>query len=103
MPHILTLRMQQGQGIVPTLECTEPADASKSRCRQPYPTTSIQEVGMRMPILLGSDGRVWDGHHRFAAAEHLGIPVVPVIFEAEVAQASTRPPVSMSQREGSES
>lgn len=45
MPHILTLRMEQGQGIVPTLECTEPADASKSRCRQPYSETcSVVEV-----------------------------------------------------------
>lgn len=42
-------------------------------------TTSIQETGIREPILLGSDGRVWDGHHRIAVAHRLGIAVVPVL------------------------
>lgn len=35
------------------------------------------------PILLGSDGRVWDGHHRLAVAMKLGIKEVPVIFSGE--------------------
>lgn len=34
--------------------------------------------GIREPILLGSDGRVWDGHHRLCAANLLGFDVVPV-------------------------
>lgn len=28
------------------------------------------------PILLGSDGRVWDGHHRLCVARELGIETV---------------------------
>lgn len=40
--------------------------------------TSIQETGMREPILLGSDGRVWDGHHRICAALMLALETVPV-------------------------
>lgn len=35
------------------------------------------------PILLGSDGRVWDGHHRLAVAMRLGIEKVPVVFSGE--------------------
>lgn len=30
------------------------------------------------PILLGSDGRVWDGHHRLCIARELGIERVLV-------------------------
>lgn len=41
-------------------------------------TTSIQETGIREPIHLGSDGRVWDGHHRLAAADRLALSHVPV-------------------------
>lgn len=29
---------------------------------------SIREDGVREPVLLGDDGRVWDGHHRIIAA-----------------------------------
>jgi hypothetical protein len=29
---------------------------------------SIYVFGVRKPILLGTDGRVWDGHHRLLAA-----------------------------------
>lgn len=46
-------------------------------------TTSIQETGIRMPILIGSDGRVWDGHHRLASAHRLGFALVPVTFSGE--------------------
>lgn len=35
--------------------------------------------GIRHPVLLGDDGRVWDGHHRIAAAMRLRCPV-PVKF-----------------------
>jgi hypothetical protein len=30
------------------------------------------------PILLGDDGRIWDGHHRLLACLELGIEEVPV-------------------------
>jgi hypothetical protein len=30
------------------------------------------------PILLGNDGRVWDGHHRIVIAQALGYPFVEV-------------------------
>lgn len=33
---------------------------------------------IREPIQLGYDGRVWDGHHRLAAASALGLLAVPV-------------------------
>lgn len=39
---------------------------------------SIQLNGFYKPILLGDDGRVWDGHHRITAAYQLGIKHVPV-------------------------
>lgn len=45
--------------------------------------TSIQETGMRMPILIGSDGRVWDGHHRLAVAHKLGLSNVPIEWAGE--------------------
>lgn len=34
--------------------------------------------GIREPILLGDDGRIWDGHHRIWVAQLLGIKEVPV-------------------------
>jgi ParB-like chromosome segregation protein Spo0J len=39
---------------------------------------SIAEEGMREPVLLGSDGRVWDGHHRLCVANELGMKMIPV-------------------------
>lgn len=44
---------------------------------------SIRAEGIREPILLGNDGRVWDGHHRITAATLLGIHEVPVEFSGE--------------------
>lgn len=44
---------------------------------------SVREEGIREPILLGNDGRVWDGHHRIAVALHLGLNSVPVQFSGE--------------------
>lgn len=43
----------------------------------------IREEGIREPILLGTDGRVWDGHHRIVIAMHLGLDSVPVEFAGE--------------------
>lgn len=41
---------------------------------------SVNQYGVRNPILLGNDGRVWDGHHRLAAATNTGLVTVPVEF-----------------------
>ena len=41
---------------------------------------SIREHGIREPVLLGGDGRVWDGHHRICAARSLGLSMIPVEF-----------------------
>ena len=38
----------------------------------------IAENGITMPVLIGSDGRLWDGHHRLCVAVRLGIGYVPV-------------------------
>ncbi|MGW5711629.1 hypothetical protein [Streptomyces olivaceus] len=38
----------------------------------------IRENGITMPVLVGSDGRLWDGHHRLRIAARLGIGYVPV-------------------------
>lgn len=38
--------------------------------------------GIQNPVLLGNDGRVWDGHHRIAAAVALGLEDIPTT-EAE--------------------
>ena len=43
-------------------------------------TVSIARDGIRVPILLGNDGRVWDGHHRLVVARETGIEWVPVTF-----------------------
>lgn len=41
---------------------------------------SVLRAGIRRPILIGDDGRVWDGHHRLYAAHVLGFKQVPVQF-----------------------
>jgi hypothetical protein len=43
-------------------------------------TQSIIRGGICEPIMLGSDGRVWDGHHRLCAAQALYLEYVPVAF-----------------------
>lgn len=42
--------------------------------------TSIEQQGILEPILLGSDGLVWDGHSRLAVADELGLSYVPVRY-----------------------
>lgn len=37
----------------------------------------IERNGILEPILLGTDGRVWDGHHRLCVASALGIHMIP--------------------------
>ena len=44
---------------------------------------SVQREGIKKPILLGSDGRVWDGHHRLCAASTLGLASIPVTTTEE--------------------
>lgn len=39
---------------------------------------SIQEHGQKEPVLLGNDGRVWDGHKRLTVLHTLGIDTVLV-------------------------
>lgn len=39
---------------------------------------SVIHSGIQEPILVGDDGRVWDGHHRLAVAAALALPQVPV-------------------------
>lgn len=34
---------------------------------------SVLKDGFQEPIILGNDGRVWDGHHRLAVALALGM------------------------------
>lgn len=41
---------------------------------------SIPEDGQREPVLLGSDGRVWDGHKRLTALTDLGTGIVVVQY-----------------------
>jgi hypothetical protein len=41
---------------------------------------SIRRDGIRNPIHLGNDGRIWDGHHRIYAAHLLGIEAIPVTY-----------------------
>jgi hypothetical protein len=38
----------------------------------------IREKGITLPVLIGSDGRLWDGHHRLRIAFRIGIEYVPV-------------------------
>lgn len=40
----------------------------------------VKRDGIKTPILLGKDGRVWDGHHRIYVATLLGIRDIPVEF-----------------------
>lgn len=46
-------------------------------------TEKIRKNGITLPILLGTDGRVWDGHHRLAVAQRLRYATVPVEFAGE--------------------
>jgi hypothetical protein len=46
---------------------------------------SVVAEGFREPILIGDDGRLWDGHHRLAVALAFGISV-PVEFVGKEAR-----------------
>lgn len=38
----------------------------------------IREEGIQEPVLIGTDGRLWDGHHRLCIAVRLCLENVPV-------------------------
>jgi ParB-like chromosome segregation protein Spo0J len=46
-------------------------------------TASVAREGFKEPIFLGTDGRIWDGHHRLAVAEALNYGELPVLFGDE--------------------
>lgn len=39
----------------------------------------VRENGFKHPIILGTDGRVWDGHHRLLVARILNVKDIPCI------------------------
>lgn len=45
---------------------------------------SVASDGIRHPVTLGYDGRIWDGHHRLCVADELGLETVPVCRAVEV-------------------
>jgi hypothetical protein len=48
--------------------------------------TDIATRGITTPLLLGDDGRVWDGHHRLFVARLLGIRDLPVEYGHDLAR-----------------
>lgn len=40
----------------------------------------IRKNGMRDPVLLGNDGRMWDGHHRTAVYYLLGQDLIAIEY-----------------------
>ncbi|MFD8710376.1 ParB N-terminal domain-containing protein [Streptomyces anulatus] len=57
------------------------ADLDQRHAESGYLDRLEQEIktrGITMPVLIGSDGRIWDGHHRLRIAVRLGIGYVPV-------------------------
>lgn len=41
---------------------------------------AIERDGQRKPVMIGDDDRLWDGHHRVAAADRLGRDVLVVRY-----------------------
>lgn len=65
------------------------ADLDRRHSETGYLAKLEQEIranGITMPVLIGTDGRLWDGHHRLRIAVRLGIDYVPVEVPAAVAQ-----------------
>jgi len=50
-----------------------------SQSRMDALATSMQLDGQREPVIVGDDGRLWDGHHRVAVAMRLGFEEVLVV------------------------
>lgn len=51
----------------------------------------IRENGITTPVLIGSDGRLWDGHHRICIAYRLGLTEVPVEIVEPTPEPSSAP------------
>lgn len=52
--------------------------ARTERIRQRIDAEGIGFIDHIAPVLLGNDGRVWDGHHRICIAIQRGIPTLNV-------------------------
>lgn len=52
---------------------------SHDRSRMLALLDDVLENGIREPILLGTDGRVWDGHHRIGVALALGFDTISAV------------------------
>lgn len=46
-------------------------------------TFDIAANGIQTPILIGTDFRCWDGHHRVTAAFDLGLENIPITYAKE--------------------
>lgn len=44
---------------------------------------SVESEGIRRAVLIGNDGRVWDGHHRVCVAISLELGKIPIVFSGE--------------------
>lgn len=57
----------------------QPCSDPDPGCYQRQLEAHLTSVGhVTHPVLLGPDGRVWDGHHHLVAARHLGFAHVPI-------------------------
>lgn len=67
-PASLMARWRPGSGPWPW-----PAELVDIAAREPEAfaalVASVRALGVRVPVLLGNDARVWDGHHRVDEAE----------------------------------
>jgi ParB-like chromosome segregation protein Spo0J len=61
----------------PSWTWTNEIDEQVNRSEMNEMLRSVKEEGVKDPVLLGSDGRVWDGHYRIIAAMllHRSVPV----------------------------
>lgn len=73
-PASLMARWRPGSG-----PWSWPAELVDIAAREPEAfaalVASVRAVGVRVPVLLGNDARVWDGHHRICAAWVAGVEV----------------------------
>lgn len=76
----------RSNGVEGLPDCHDPEPGCYQRDLEAW----LRERGeVPQPVLLGPDGRVWDGHHRIVAARRLGFAWVP-LEEPVPATASTR-------------
>jgi hypothetical protein len=55
-------------------------------------TAEVAKAGaVLVPVKLGHDGRVWDGHHRIVVASMLSLPSIPFEFVASPEEAPEGP------------